>query len=81
MTAGRGFMALAIVALGRWHPIGVTGAAFLFGATTSLQHLLQALGTAVPYQIFLALPYALTLSVLAGTSRRRAPAWLGRSVA
>lgn len=78
MSAGRGFIALAVVALGRWHPIGVAGAALLFGATSSLQFLLQALGTEVPYQVFLALPYVLTLAVLAASGRTGEPAWLGR---
>ena len=41
-------------------------ASMLFGAAMALQFGLQALGTAVPYQLFLALPYALTLVVLAG---------------
>ena len=76
MTAGRGFIALAVVALGRWHPIGIAGGALLFGATSSLQYLLQSLGTPVPYQVFLALPYVLTLAVLAVTGRARQPAWL-----
>lgn len=80
MTAGRGFIALAIVALGRWHPFGIAAASLLFGASSSLQYLLQALGTAVPYQAFLALPYLLTLAVLAATGRRGQPAWLGRSL-
>ena len=78
MTAGRGFIALAVVALGRWSPFGVAGAALLFGATSSLQHLLQALGTDVPYQVFLALPYLLTLAVLASSGRAAGPAWLGK---
>jgi simple sugar transport system permease protein len=78
MTAGRGFIALAVVALGRWHPFGVAGAALLFGATSSLQYLLQALGTEVPYQLFLALPYVLTLGVLAITGRAAEPAWLAK---
>jgi simple sugar transport system permease protein len=78
MTAGRGFIALAVVALGRWSPIGVAGAALLFGATSSLQYLLQALGTSIPYQVFLALPYLLTLAVLATSGRTGAPAWLGK---
>lgn len=80
MTAGRGFIALAVVALGRWHPIGIAGAALLFGASSSLQYLLQALGTTVPYQIFLALPYVLTLGVLAVTGRAGEPAWLGKPI-
>jgi simple sugar transport system permease protein len=65
ISAGRGFVALAVVILGRWNPWGLAAASLLFGAAMALQFGLQALGTSVPYQIFLALPYALTLVVLA----------------
>lgn len=79
MSSGRGFIAIAIVVLGRWHPIGVAAAAFVFGAASALQYLLQALGLALPYQLFLALPYVLTLGGLAGVAGRvRAPAGLAR---
>lgn len=79
MSAGRGFIAIAIVVLGRWHPIGVALAALIFGAASALQYLLQALGLALPYQLFLALPYVLTLAGLAGVAGRvRAPAGLAR---
>jgi simple sugar transport system permease protein len=73
MSAGRGFIAIAIVALGRWSPIGVVIAAALFGAASALQFVFQSLGWAVPYQLFLALPYALTLLALAGIAGRHAP--------
>ena len=73
MSAGRGFIAIAIVVLGRWHPLGVGLAALLFGATMSLQYLAQAMGLAVPYQFFLALPYVLTLAALAGLGGRAVP--------
>ncbi len=79
MSAGRGFIAIAIVALGRWRPLGVALAALLFGAASALQFLFQSTGTQLPYQLFLALPYVLTLIVLAGgTAHARAPAALGR---
>ena len=79
MTAGRGFIAIAIVVLGRWHPVWVLGAALLFGAATALQFLFQAMGLRVPYQLFLMLPYALALVALAGgMGRARAPAGLGK---
>ncbi len=79
MSAGRGFIAIAIVVLGRWHPLGVAAAALIFGAASALQYLLQALGLALPYQLFLALPYVLTLTGLAGVAGRvRAPAGLAR---
>ncbi|HKG95725.1 MAG TPA: ABC transporter permease [Gemmatimonadaceae bacterium] len=84
MSAGRGFIAIAVVALGRWHPLGVVAAALLFGAASALQFLFQAMGSGLPYQLFLALPYVLTLLALAGAGRRgpsgrgAAPAGLGR---
>ena len=79
MTAGRGFVAIAIVVLGRWHPVGVAVASLLFGAATALQYVFQALGLALPYQLFLMLPYLLTLLALAGAvGRVRAPGDLGR---
>jgi ABC-type uncharacterized transport system permease subunit len=79
MSAGRGFIAIAIVALGRWSPLGVAIAAFLFGAASALQFLFQSLGWNVPYQLFLAFPYLLTLSALAGiTGQHVPPAVLGR---
>jgi ABC-type uncharacterized transport system permease subunit len=80
MTAGRGYVAIAIVVLGRWHPAGVAIAALLFAAATALQFVFQSLGLAVPYQLFLVLPYLLTLLALAGVvGRVRAPADLGKS--
>jgi simple sugar transport system permease protein len=79
MSAGRGFIAIAIVVLGRWHPVGVALAALVFGAASALQYLFQAMGWALPYQAFLALPYVLTLLGLAGIAgRSTAPASLGR---
>jgi len=65
MTAGRGYVAIAIVVLGRWHPGGVALAALLFGAATALQFLFQAMGLSLPYQFFLMLPYLVTLLALA----------------
>ena len=73
MSAGRGFIAIAIVVLGRWKPIGIGLAALLFAATTSLQYLAQAMGFDIPYQLVLALPYVLTLAALAGIGGRTIP--------
>jgi simple sugar transport system permease protein len=79
MTAGRGFIALAVVIFGRWRPAGLLGASLFFGAASALQFRLQARGAGVPYAAFLMLPYLLTLAVLAFTaSGARAPADLGR---
>ena len=79
MSAGRGFIAIAIVVLGRWHPVGIAVAALVFGAASALQFLLQAAGLNLPYQLFLALPYVLTLAALAGVAGKvTAPAALAR---
>ena len=78
MSAGRGFIAIAIVALGRWSPFGVAVAALLFGAASALQFLFQSVGWTVPYQVFLALPYVLTLVALARMAGHTPPAALGR---
>jgi ABC-type uncharacterized transport system permease subunit len=81
MSAGRGFIAIAIVVLGRWTPLGVLAGALLFGAASALQFAFQAMGWSAPYQIFLAVPYLLTLAALAGAvGRARPPASLGQSL-
>jgi ABC-type uncharacterized transport system permease subunit len=77
MSAGKGFIAIAVVVLGRWNPVLVLVAALFFGAASALQFFLQALGFDLAYQIFLALPYVLTLAALSGwVGRARAPAAL-----
>ena len=79
MSAGRGFIALAIVIVGRRSAAGVLAAALFFGFATALQFHFQALGLDVPFQLFLLLPYAMTLAVLAGFAGRvSAPAALGQ---
>ena len=78
MPAGQGFMALAAMVFGRWTPLGAAGAAFFFAAADALQRQLSYSLHASDLRIegiFLALPYALTLLVLAvGSKRVRAPA-------
>jgi simple sugar transport system permease protein len=79
MSAGRGFIAIAIVVLGRWTPFGVAGGALLFGAASAMQFAFQAMGWNAPYQLFLVAPYLLTLAALAGAvGRARAPTALGK---
>ncbi|MBS1723201.1 MAG: ABC transporter permease [Armatimonadetes bacterium] len=78
MTAGRGFVALAMVTFGRWHPIGVFAASVLIGYADSLQFELQARQVALPPQFFVSLPYLLALVVLIVAGRgTRVPAALG----
>ena len=77
MSAGKGFIAIAVVVLGRWNPAGVVAAALFFGAAEALQFSLQALDLDLPYPLLLALPYVLSLAALAGwIGRSRAPAAL-----
>lgn len=64
MSAGKGFIALAAVILGRWHPLAAVAAALLFGLCDALQLMLQFSNPTVPYQIFLILPYAVSLIAL-----------------
>ena len=88
MTAGRGFIALAALIFGRWTPVGAFGAALLFAASTALQRSIQfappsgALGdflSALPSQFYSALPYIVTIIVLAGVvGRSMPPAAVGR---
>ncbi len=81
MSAGRGFIAIAIVVLGRWNPLGVALAALAFGAVSALQFAFQAMGWHAPYQLFLVVPYLLTLAGLAGTvGRAQPPAALGKAL-
>jgi simple sugar transport system permease protein len=79
MSAGRGFIAIAIVALGRWRPLGVAGAALVFGLATAMQYVVQALGWPIRYELVLMLPYALTLVALVLAPRGAAPAMLARA--
>ncbi len=72
MTAGRGFIALAAMIFGKWMPFGAFGASVLFGFADALQMRLQPLGI-LPAQITLAIPYILTVAVLAGFVRRATP--------
>lgn len=78
MTAGRGYIALAAVIFGRWHPLGAALAALFFAFGTALQQAFQTLGVKVPPDFLDLLPYALTLVALAFMgSKNAAPAALG----
>lgn len=85
MTAGRGWIALALVVFGTWVPARVAIGALLFGAIGILQLNAQGYGVAIPPQFLSALPYAATVVVLVVISRNRmllrvnTPACLGQS--
>jgi general nucleoside transport system permease protein len=75
MTGGAGFIALAAVIFGKWDPIRATLAALLFGFATNLQGVLSAIGSPVPSQFMLMLPYVVTIFAVAGlVGRSRPPA-------
>ncbi len=79
MTAGRGFAVLAAFVVGKWNPILVAGAAIMFGAAQAFQLRGQTLGLAIPYQLFVMLPYLLTIAALAGlVGRTVAPKTVGK---
>ena len=79
MTNGMGFIALAAVIFGRWHPIRATLAALLFGFATSLQSVLGIIGSPVPSEFMLMLPYLVTIFAVAGlVGQSRPPAADGK---
>ncbi|BCL34622.1 ABC transporter permease [Nostoc sp. MS1] len=73
MSAGKGFIAIAALIFGRWHPIGSTLACLLFGATEALQLRIQALGANIPYQFLAMLPYAIAIFALLGLAGKSKP--------
>jgi general nucleoside transport system permease protein len=84
MTAGRGWIALALVVFAAWRPWRLLGGAYLFGAVTILQLHSQALGIKIDAQVLSMLPYLVTVVVLVIISRDKmrikltAPACLGK---
>lgn len=86
MSAGRGFLALAVVIFGAHRPVLVLAAALLFGCAAAAQSFLQAMRFDASAEVkrmlpalFRSLPYVLSLLVLAGfAGRRRAPAGIGK---
>jgi simple sugar transport system permease protein len=81
MTAGRGFIAVALVIFSRWHPLRAVVGALLFSGAVAFQLLLQASGVRISPFLLDTIPYLLTLGVLilwGGMRRQSAPASLGR---
>ena len=79
ITSGAGFIALAAVIFGRWDPLRATLAALLFGFASNLQNVLGIVGSPVPNDFLLMLPYLVTIFAVAGlVGRVRGPAAAGR---
>lgn len=80
MTGGRGFIALAAMIFGRWHPVGALMAALIFGFADSLQQKMALLNTPIPSEFLAMAPYIATIVVVAGLiGRARAPAADGKA--
>ncbi len=78
VTAGRGWVALALVVFAGWRPLPCVLGAFLFGLCDAMQLRLQGTSTGIPYEAFLALPYVVTLVALVVRGRKsRTPSALG----
>ena len=81
MTAGRGFIAVALVIFSKWHPLRAIGGALLFSGAVAFQLLLQSSGFQISPFLLSTIPYVVTILVLVlwgGTRRHSAPASLGR---
>jgi simple sugar transport system permease protein len=78
ITAGRGWVAIALVIFGRWTPGWIVVGAVLFGTLDALQFRFQTLDSAIPFEFFIALPFVVTLLALTVGSRGvRGPSALG----
>ena len=64
IVAGRGWVCIALIIFANWHPIKVLWGALLFGSVQALQSRLQLTGIKLPYELFLALPYIVTIIAL-----------------
>ena len=75
MTGGRGYIGLAAMIFGRWHPVGALAAALVFGFADSLQQKLALLQTPIPSEFLAMAPYIATIVLVAGlVGRARPPA-------
>jgi simple sugar transport system permease protein len=79
MTANKGFIGLAAMIFGAWHPVGAFLAALVFGFADSVQSLLSVIGVSVAPQLLASVPYVVTIIVVAGVvGRVRGPASAGQ---
>ncbi|MBG9945174.1 ABC transporter permease [Brevibacillus formosus] len=80
-VSGQGFIAIAALIFGKWHPMGAMGAALFFGVAQAIKSLVQIFGLTnyIPTEFIFMLPYVLTILVMAGlVGRSSAPAALGK---
>lgn len=80
MTQGAGFIAVALVIFGMWHPVRAIAGALIYGGAYALQLTLQTMGVGIPPALLQMLPYVLTLVILLAwgkASKRAMPSELG----
>lgn len=79
IISGRGFIAVALVYFGHWHPVQIMGGAMLFTLAQTFQAQVQSAGIAFPYEFAVMLPYILVVVVLSFTSKnnKMSPAAMG----
>jgi general nucleoside transport system permease protein len=73
MTAGKGFIGLAAMIFGKWHPVGAFASSLIFGFADSLQVKLQILRVPIPSEFLLMAPYIVTMIILTGVVGRAIP--------
>lgn len=80
IIAGRGFIAVALVYFGHWHPVKIMGGALLFTLAQALQLAIQGLGIDFPYEFLVMLPYLLVIIVLSFSRKTKltGPTALGK---
>ncbi len=79
ITAGRGFIAIALVYFGRWSPWGILAGSLLFSMADSFQLWVQVLGINFPYELAVMLPYIVTIiALMVSFGRVWPPAALGK---
>ena len=69
IIAGRGWVCIALVIFAKWDPVRAMWGALLFGGVFALQLRLQTMGLELPFEVFLALPYLVTIAALAIAGR------------
>ena len=80
LIAGRGFIAVALVYFGHWHPVKIMLGSLLFSLAQTIQYNVQGLGLSLPYEFFVMLPYVVVIIVLAFSSKNQttSPSSLGK---
>ncbi|MBI2882119.1 MAG: ABC transporter permease, partial [Candidatus Tectomicrobia bacterium] len=73
ITQGKGYIALAVVILGRWRPVGALLGALIFGGAEALQFRVHTLKVPIPEQVPVMLPYVLTIIALVGSMKKTRP--------